>query len=329
MLSATVMDKWSTSATHLIYSSGTSTRSKHKYSQHSYTPYIIIKALEKKMRVVAPDWLLSCYDRKERLPETLFPYQMNYHRRMAPLTFETSWLSFEEEENGNPFGLTPEEFGVVEPPGDLGKGGTGDGYPVRKLTDFFKRISNGKPDSSPRSGEKDNESTAIDKGKTPTGKFHSQLTSMVSKYQQFSDIGSTTHYEETSTTQRQQRGAWNMNGTELAYLERTMRQADDMDPGEQQQQMQDDSGPTSKIDDLNVEDDRNTISAITLPIPTRHPKRILGQEDRLQIWCGEQPFILDSAHQLSGKMTEPEHTAYSLPLISSHKANNSAPKSGN
>ncbi|ORZ05775.1 hypothetical protein BCR42DRAFT_427729 [Absidia repens] len=313
MLSATVIEKWSTSATHLIYSSSGSTRCRHKQPQHSYTPYIIIKALEKKMRVVAPDWLLSCYDRKERLPETLFPYQMNYHHRVASLPYEMSWLSFEEEENGNPFELTAEEFGVVETPGNLDKGDTGDGYQDRKLTDFFQRISNGETDNYPQSGEKDNKNITIGKGKTLIG----------------SNFGSVTHHEETSTPQFQQSGQRITDGTELAYLERIAQQADGMDRGEQQQRIYDDVGPTSGIDDLNVDDygtcdERNTTSAITLPLPARHPKRVLGKEDRLQIWCGEQPLILDSGHQLSGKMAKLVYTTSSLPLVSSHKASTSA-----
>ncbi|ORZ16379.1 hypothetical protein BCR42DRAFT_392339 [Absidia repens] len=148
-LAATVLDKWSPSVTHLIH--GTIAQHSHQQRQQSLqqgsslkrhqgqrTPPIISKSLERKMRVVSPAWLTACYNNKERMPESLYPHEMNSHHRMSSLRHDPSMHSMADE---NPFGLEPDEFATVESCDSEDN----DGGPVandRRVTDYFQPTNN-------------------------------------------------------------------------------------------------------------------------------------------------------------------------------------------
>ncbi|KAI8343087.1 hypothetical protein BC941DRAFT_410392 [Chlamydoabsidia padenii] len=145
-LSATVIDKWAPSATHLIH--GSITQPLHSsFQQTTRTPVLITKSLNRKMRVVAPTWLLACYDQKKRMPETLYPYEMDSKSRLTSLTAHSTTLqqssNNQAKEDDNPFGLEPEEFAQIEDYSEDDDNSRHDPLANnRRMTDYFQRTTN-------------------------------------------------------------------------------------------------------------------------------------------------------------------------------------------
>ncbi|KAI9322464.1 hypothetical protein BX666DRAFT_1895060 [Dichotomocladium elegans] len=97
-LGASVAETLNPSVTHVIHgpmwqniqqsqlqsrsTSGLGTNNNMSNANKQRHPRLVTQALDRGMRVVSPTWIFECYERKQRLPEHFYPYNMNAALRL-------------------------------------------------------------------------------------------------------------------------------------------------------------------------------------------------------------------------------------------------------
>ncbi|SAM07123.1 hypothetical protein [Absidia glauca] len=330
-LSATVIDKWAPSATHLIHGSVTQQQPSHTSHQSiTRTPVLVSKSLDRKMRVVAPAWLMACYDEKKRMPETLYPYEMNSNTRLASLAVSSARLQPTPAYDENPFGLEPDEFARIESCSD---DDTDDKNPDpladnRRMTDYYHRQSGNRNESGNDQGgaeidmggfdddsvhhqinpisdtNSNNNNGGGDGGGEAGGDDVSSMSYSLLEMSQAAPIFrptepvSAVNRPPTFNIEHQQR---NDTPPLFGSIERTMQHMAGVHEDIQRQRQQRTGGAwttdrtrAAPLDDNQPYEDLVASSILPEIDPSRLPKVILGREDRMRIWYGEQSFCLDA-----------------------------------
>ncbi|ORX54446.1 hypothetical protein DM01DRAFT_1335597 [Hesseltinella vesiculosa] len=270
-LGATVTDHWTVAVTHLIH--GTPHRLHGNLTGRVPVPRIINKSLEKKMRVVCPSWLFSCYDEQRRLNEAFFPYDLDQpNRRIA--SFRHNQALLPSDHSDNPFGLDPDEFASsdddMDRPDDR----------QQRVTDYFPRQpSISPPPASPLIMDDPFDSPPSPRRPSPQPSqpqlddhilFPSLNPSQLSSQQEGK--------LETIDTMPEQLPE-SSAAASMADLLRACRQ------------------DRSKLEPVGSASSSKTV----LPDldPLHRPRKTHGKEQRLQIWYGEQNFSYDADLQVN------------------------------
>ncbi|KAI8093399.1 uncharacterized protein BX664DRAFT_329623 [Halteromyces radiatus] len=379
-LAAKVLENWNTTATHLIHGivsrnsnaqrSSSSTKQTTGRNKDIRTPHIITKSLEKKMLVVSPVWLITCFDKKERMPECFFPYNMYSDPRTPTLTSASYSDAMEQMEN--PFGLSPDEFGIIET--EMDDDTDDHGLQDKRLTDYYHLTESRQSDNN------SNNDNHTDNGHTTSNYTDNNHTDNYHNYDDDNIINNQCnddHPRSTVTVKADDFDDYLYNNTDnntrrnddddenslpysLLQLSSTQSQKRPHDntsrtvspdrpktsypsrcyssPSATSTEMNESKMETSKINNLQEiidmymhigtrqtmlrkyttngqsssqkdnnkndsdnDDDDNAVNGnigdigSVLPYldPAKLPKTIVGREDRLRIWYGEQSFHLD------------------------------------
>lgn len=348
-LSATVIDKWGPSATHLIHGSVTQQQTSHTaHSLINRTPALITKSLDRKMRVVAPAWLLACYDEKKRMPETLYPYEMESNTRLTSLAAHSARSQQTLAQDENPFGLEPDEFARIESCSEDDDDTTNRDSLAnnRRMTDYYHHTSRGENDNDQGGDEIVFDVDSLPHQENPISDNNNNNNNNEGEGGIGDDV-STMSYSLLEMSQaapiyQQQRAcAPTASGTEdqqrdptpslhpPSSIERTMQRMADVHEGIQRLQSGRDwttramgTTPNAGNRQNGAYDEHDDILASSvLPDidPSRFPKRTLGREDRMRIWYGEQSFCLDADLIRSTKQDVVDLTSSATPLSTSKR----------